>query len=59
MSQSALSRLIGRRADVGLVERRSCSDDRRGIYAMLTDEGRQRLADAEPTHLAVLEKTLR
>jgi DNA-binding MarR family transcriptional regulator len=59
MSQSALSRLIGRLADEGLVERRSCSDDRRGIYAMLTDEGRQRLAEAEPTHLAVLEKTLR
>src|SRR6476661_8566382 len=29
MSQSALSRLIGRLADEGLVERRSCSEDRR------------------------------
>jgi DNA-binding MarR family transcriptional regulator len=59
MSQSALSRLIGRLTDEGLVERRSCTEDRRGIYACLTEAGRQRLAEAEPTHHAVLERTLR
>jgi DNA-binding MarR family transcriptional regulator len=59
MSQSALSRLIGRLADEGLVERRSCAEDRRGIFAVITDAGRQRLAEATPTHEAVLERTLR
>jgi len=57
MSQSALSRLVGRLADEGLVERRQCSD-RRGVYACLTDAGRRRLAQAEPTQRAVLEQTL-
>lgn len=59
MSQSALSRLIGRLADEGLVERKSCTEDRRGIYAVITDAGRERLAEATPTHEAVLERTLR
>lgn len=59
MSQSALSRLIGRLVDEGLVERRSCTDDRRGVYAAITDAGRARLAEATPTHHAVLERTLR
>ncbi|MCW3038794.1 MAG: transcriptional regulator, MarR family [Solirubrobacterales bacterium] len=58
MSQSALSRLIGRLHDEGLVDRRSCSEDRRGIYACITDAGRARLAEAEPTQAEVLERTL-
>jgi DNA-binding MarR family transcriptional regulator len=59
VSQSALSRLIGRLTDEGLVERRSCTEDRRGIYACLTDDGRKLLAEAEPTQAEVLERTLR
>ena len=58
MSQSALSRLIGRLESEGLVDRRSCSDDRRGIVACLTDAGRERLAQAEPTQRAVLAEHL-
>jgi DNA-binding MarR family transcriptional regulator len=58
MSQSALSRLIGRLADEGLVERRSCSEDRRGIYACITEAGRERLREAEPTQHEVLSRTL-
>ncbi|MDQ8045480.1 MAG: MarR family transcriptional regulator [Solirubrobacteraceae bacterium] len=58
MSQSALSRLISRLHDEGLVERRSCVDDRRGIYACITDAGRARLAEAEVTQAAVLARTL-
>jgi DNA-binding MarR family transcriptional regulator len=58
MSQSALSRLIGRLADEGLVERRSCSEDRRGIYACITGAGRERLREAEPTQHEVLSRTL-
>ena len=58
MSQSALSRLIGRLSDEGLVERRSCAEDRRGVYACITDAGRVRLAEAEPTQQDVLRRTL-
>src|SRR5882672_6813408 len=39
LSQSALSRLVGRLEADGLVTRAICSDDRRGIFAHLTDEG--------------------
>lgn len=59
MSQSALSRLIGRLHDEGLVERRACADDRRGIYACITDAGRERLAEAQVTQADVLARTLR
>lgn len=59
MSQSALSRLVSRLHDEGLVERRSCVDDRRGIYAFITDDGRARLAEAEITQADVLSRTLR
>ena len=58
MSQSALSRLVSRLESEGLVERTSCADDRRGIYASLTDAGRERLAAAQPTQRAVLAEHL-
>jgi len=58
LSQSALSRLIGRLEQHGLVERCLCDLDRRGIYVTLTDEGRRRHAEAVPTHRAVLATTL-
>lgn len=59
ISQSALSRLVTRLHDEGLVDRRACSDDRRGIYACITDAGRERLAEAEVTQADVLQRTLR
>lgn len=58
MSQSALSRLVSRLEAQGLVERRACASDRRGIFAQLTDEGRSRLAEARPTKLRVLSEQL-
>jgi DNA-binding MarR family transcriptional regulator len=58
LSQSALSRLIGRLEGAGLVLRTMCADDRRGIYAHITDEGRARWEAARPTHLAVLADQL-
>jgi DNA-binding MarR family transcriptional regulator len=58
LSQSALSRLIGRLEQHGLVERSLCDNDRRGIYVCLTDAGRQRHAEALPTQRAVLAATL-
>jgi DNA-binding MarR family transcriptional regulator len=58
LSQSALSRLIGRLEAEGLVERTICPTDRRGIYTALTDAGRERYEDARPTQRRVLAEML-
>jgi DNA-binding MarR family transcriptional regulator len=58
LSQSALSRVVGRLESDGLVTRSICSDDRRGIYACLTKAGKARHAEARPTHRQVLKETL-
>jgi DNA-binding MarR family transcriptional regulator len=58
LSQSALSRLIGRLENEGLVTRAICSEDRRGIFACLTPEGRTRYEAARPTQRRVLAESL-
>jgi DNA-binding MarR family transcriptional regulator len=58
LSQSALSRVVGRLEADGLVTRAICSDDRRGIYACITAEGRERYAEAKRTHRRVLADVL-
>jgi DNA-binding MarR family transcriptional regulator len=58
LSQSALSRLVARLEREGLVERCMCDLDRRGIYAVLTDAGRERYEHARPTQRAVLARLL-
>jgi DNA-binding MarR family transcriptional regulator len=59
LSQSALSRLVGRLEDAGLVQRAICDVDRRGIFACITDEGQAVRAKAEPTYRDALASTLR
>src|SRR5258708_5272317 len=54
ITQSALSRLLGRLENQDLVERCLCTADRRGIFVGLTDKGRASLDAARPTHRAVL-----
>lgn len=56
ITQSALSRLIGRLEKQGLIERRLCEVDRRGINVFLTDAGRARHAAARPTYSEVLAR---
>ena len=58
LSQSALSRVVGRLEAEELVVRKMCAQDRRGIYTCLTDAGRTRFEAARPTHRAVLAETL-
>jgi DNA-binding MarR family transcriptional regulator len=58
LSQSALSRLIGRLESEGLVTRAICSEDRRGIFACLTEQGRARYEDAKPSQRRVLADSL-
>lgn len=58
LSQSALSRLVGRLEKDGLVSRGICSEDRRGVRVALTDAGRARHEKVKPVQRAVLERTL-
>jgi DNA-binding MarR family transcriptional regulator len=58
LSQSALSRLVGRLEAEGLVYRTICSEDRRGIFACLTEEGRARYEAARPTQRRILAAEL-
>ncbi len=58
LSQSALSRVIGRLETAGLVERLMCSEDRRAVNVRLTDEGLLRQTEAQPTQRRVLAERL-
>ena len=58
LSQSALSRLIGRLEAEGLVSRTICPQDRRGIFACVTAEGRARYEAAKPAQRQVLADAL-
>jgi DNA-binding MarR family transcriptional regulator len=58
LSQSALSRLVQRLEDDGYVSRKMCDHDRRGVFACVTDAGREAQAKAHPTHVSVLAETL-
>ncbi|MFH9863657.1 MarR family winged helix-turn-helix transcriptional regulator [Streptomyces sp. NPDC017202] len=58
LSQSALSRLIGRLEKDGLVERSVCTDDRRGVWVALTPKGRALHDEVLPLQRAVLTRML-
>lgn len=51
-SKGRLSHAIDRLERAGMVRREDCPDDKRGIYAVLTDGGFRRLAEAAATHVA-------
>jgi DNA-binding MarR family transcriptional regulator len=56
LSKSGLSRLVDRMVEAGLVRRERCQDDRRGWFAVLTDEGRSALRRAAPVHLRGIQE---
>ena len=58
LTQSTCSRVVARLEDEGLACRAMCSDDRRGIFASLTDSGRERIAAATPTYRRVIAAKL-
>ncbi|WP_330341520.1 MarR family winged helix-turn-helix transcriptional regulator [Streptomyces sp. NBC_00557] len=58
LSQSALSRLIGRLEKDGLVERAMCAEDRRGVRVALTAKGRALHGELRPVQRAVLSRML-
>ncbi len=51
LSQSGITRLLEGLERVGLVERASCTTDRRVVYARLTEAGQARCLEAAETHL--------
>ena len=50
-SRSRLSHQVDRMEKAGLVSRESCADDRRGSFAVLTDQGWDALVAAAPAHV--------
>jgi len=58
LSQSALSRVVGRLEKDGLAQRGMCPDDRRGIFVCITPAGRERYEEARPAHRSALEEWL-
>jgi len=50
LSRSGLTRLIDRMEKAGLVSREHSEEDRRGYYAVLTEEGRRLFLRARPIH---------
>ena len=56
LSLSGMSRIVGRLEANGLVERERSARDGRGLNAILTDAGADRLKRAWPTHLASVRR---
>lgn len=58
LTQSTASRVVARLEDEGLAARATCPDDRRGIFASVTDAGRERVAAAASTYRRVIAEML-
>jgi len=57
-SKSRLSHQVARMEEAGWVRREACPSDRRGAFAVLTDEGFAVLADAAPGHVESVRQNL-
>ncbi|MFE7414230.1 MarR family winged helix-turn-helix transcriptional regulator [Streptomyces laurentii] len=58
LGQSSVTRLVGRLFSAGFVARDFCPNDKRGVYAVITDTGKGRYADARGTYAEVLSAAL-
>lgn len=58
LSASGVTRAVDRLTEAGLVERVACPEDRRGAYAVLTQEGRRRIEQALPLQVRSLDELL-
>ena len=58
LNQSSVSRLVAKLEANGLTERTLCPNDRRGVYTMITEEGRSRRDEAGPTYGEALAAAL-
>lgn len=57
-SRSRLTHSISRLEKAGIVERFSAKEDRRGVFARLTDFGFETLDDAAPGHVSAVRRIL-
>jgi DNA-binding MarR family transcriptional regulator len=57
-SKSGLTYQVTQLEKAGLVERRSCPSDVRGVLAVLTEAGRRRLERAAPGHVTLVRELL-
>jgi DNA-binding MarR family transcriptional regulator len=55
-SKSRLSHQVTRMENAGLVRRANCESDRRGLYAVLTDEGVTMMQKVAPHHVASVRR---
>lgn len=58
LSASGITRLLDGLERHGLVERAACSADRRVVYAVLSDDGLERLRAASESHFGQIEEHL-
>jgi MarR family 2-MHQ and catechol resistance regulon transcriptional repressor len=58
LSASGLTRAVDRLEAAGLVTRQACPTDRRSTYAVLTEQGEQRIRAAVPVHVAQVAEVL-
>ena len=56
LAPNTVSTLVNRLVAAGLVRRERCEDDRRGWFAVLTDQGRSALRRAAPVHLRGIQE---
>jgi DNA-binding MarR family transcriptional regulator len=56
LTASGITRLLDGLEKSGFVERASCDSDRRVVYAVLTDAGREKLRSASTSHVAQIEE---
>ncbi|MEU5331134.1 MarR family winged helix-turn-helix transcriptional regulator [Streptomyces parvus] len=58
LGQSSVTRLVGRLENAGYAYKDTCDDDKRGVYAVITDAGRKHYQDAWSTYADVLGSAL-
>jgi MarR family transcriptional regulator, 2-MHQ and catechol-resistance regulon repressor len=56
LSTSGVTRIVDRLERSATVRRETCPSDRRGSFAVLTDEGARRLTEVVPDHLADIDR---
>lgn len=55
-SRSRLTHTVARMEKSGLIKRESCPEDRRGVWALLTDDGFELLKTAAPSHVEAVRR---
>jgi DNA-binding MarR family transcriptional regulator len=58
LNQSSVTRLVGRLETAGFAYKDVCPSDKRGVYAVITDDGRERYRAARATYADTLSAAL-